>query len=214
MLNPPTIAQQMNIGADDRRAARAGTQRQCLFAALVADHRRRSPNNNPYLPDDAPSSRPPSLMWASVMEKVLPAGGWTAAKNAGSLCDDFLVYVAGKTQECDRRQEPRGQAAGEGSAREDHAEARLQGCDLAARDPREQQEHDLSRPRPQQFGKFLLSEGVTAVQRGAAPADLQERVVSGGLGRGEEGSGEHRDQHQAAQVREGPRRRLSLEAPG
>lgn len=56
-------------------------------------------DSNPYLPDDAPASRPPSLMWASVVEKVLPAGGWTVAKQAGSLCDDFLVYVAGKTQE-------------------------------------------------------------------------------------------------------------------
>src|SRR5262249_48187712 len=61
--------------------------------------------------DDAAANRPSSLMWSAVVEKVLPAGGWTAAKNAGSLCDDFLVYVAGKTAEAIDGKSPAGIAA-------------------------------------------------------------------------------------------------------
>jgi hypothetical protein len=47
----------------------------------------------PYGPTTA-AERPPSLMWETVVTNVLPDGGWTAAKNAGKLCDSFLVQLA------------------------------------------------------------------------------------------------------------------------
>lgn len=47
----------------------------------------------PYGPTTA-AERPPSLMWETVAENVLPNGGWTVAKQAGKLCDEFLVQLA------------------------------------------------------------------------------------------------------------------------
>jgi hypothetical protein len=47
----------------------------------------------PYGPTTS-AERPPSLMWETVVTGVLPDGGWTAAKNAGKLCDGFLVQLA------------------------------------------------------------------------------------------------------------------------
>jgi hypothetical protein len=47
----------------------------------------------PYGPTTA-AERPPSLAWETVAENVLPNGGWTVAKQAGKLCDEFLVQLA------------------------------------------------------------------------------------------------------------------------
>ena len=156
----------------ERRRDRAGRAASSVFASLMQTTA-QTPNNNPYLPDDAPSSRPPSLMWSAVMEKVLPAGGWTAAKNAGSLCDDFLVYVAGKTQEyVDGKS-----LAGKELAKDPLAKIKpMPGCKdaISLLEILASSKSAIYTTASQQFGKFMQSEGVTA----ANAARLQQTFKS------------------------------------
>ncbi len=40
------------------------------------------------------ADRPGSLLWESVVTKVLPAGAWTVAKQSAGFCDSFLVEIS------------------------------------------------------------------------------------------------------------------------
>jgi hypothetical protein len=119
-----------------------------------------TPAPNPYLPPDDYQNRPVSWMWEGVVEKILPSGGWTVAKNSGKLCDDFLVYVAGKVGNPVDGKSPQGQAlAADPLAKFLPAPSCKDAISLV--EILVSGGGDLSRKASDNFTKFLLAEGAT-----------------------------------------------------
>jgi hypothetical protein len=119
-----------------------------------------TPPPNPYLPPDNNEARPTSWLWEGVMEKILPSGGWTVAKNGGKLCDDFLVYVAGKVGNPVDGKSPQGKAlAADPLAKFLPAP----GCKdaISLIEILVSGGGDLSRKASDNFTKFMLGEGAT-----------------------------------------------------
>jgi hypothetical protein len=79
------------------RPKRPMADRALSWVREAADSAEQSNTPSPYLPPDDYQNRPVSWLWDGVMEKILPDGGWTVAKNLGKYCDQALVYIVGGT---------------------------------------------------------------------------------------------------------------------
>lgn len=182
---PPAAASaRWSRSAGTRRLSSATAVTAPIVTGLNGDRRRQSidrlrglaprlqDSTNPYAVL-SPAASPLSVMWGEVLQQSIPNGGWSVAKNGGSLCNDFLVTLGTATGEAVYGSSPEGQAL----AKDPSAKfLPAPGCKDAAQliEILASSQSETLRNASNAFSSFLLSEGATV----ASAQRIQETFTS------------------------------------